>query len=101
MHVTRIGDAGVGHRDRNRRGGFADLRLSADFLRAEIPGVSDPDAETLVAGLWPGAIARGYCARENADMRTEHAFGAARHHKGDPLLDRLRRQSEMRRQRDR
>ena len=75
-----------------------DLDVAADLFRQEVAGVGDADAQPFLGR----AAVRGVgsdAAREHGQVRRQHPFGAARHDEGDLVLDRARRQSEMRRKR--
>ena len=99
MHLLRVVDPGIRHRHANGPCGLVDLHAAADLFRHEITGVCDADAQALAGDGSVGNAAFHRGPRKHRDMRTEHAFGAARHDKRNPLLDLAGRQADMRRQR--
>ena len=82
MHILRIVDAGIRHRKADCVGRLLDLNAAAELFRHELAGLGDADTQPL-AGDAAGQSFGDRPTREDREMRTEHAFGAARHDEGD------------------
>ena len=100
MHVLGIVDPGICHRHADGPRSLVDLYAAAEFFRHEITGVGDADAQALAGDGFVKTATFYRRTREHRDVRAEYAFGTARHYKRDLLLDLMRRQIEIRCERD-